>query len=193
MLTRKTILGVLTVLTVSLLLASQSLSQQQQQRQRGQGRGAQNAQGQRQRPQGMQFDPQQMRRMMQQRMQQQLGATDAEWKVLGPHVMKISELNQQLSGMGRGRMFGAGRRGGPQGDRPGAPDQEPAELEKASEQLTTLLENTSATEEQIQKQIAVLRTAKEKAKKELIAEQQELKKKVTVRQEAQLVLMGLLD
>ncbi|MGD2094304.1 MAG: hypothetical protein PVH77_04770 [Phycisphaerales bacterium] len=186
MLTRKTILGVSTVLTVMLLLASQSLSQQQ--RPRGQGRGAQDARGQR--PQMRRFDPQQMRRMLQQRMQQQLRATDAEWKVLGPHVMKISELNQQLSRAGRGGMFGPfGRRGG----RFGAPDTEPTELEKVSEKLTTLLENTGATDEQIKEQLTLLRAAKEKAKKQLVAEQQELKKKVTLRQQAQLMLMGLLD
>jgi hypothetical protein len=185
MLTRKTILVVSTVLTVMLLLAGQSLSQQQQ-RPRGQGRGAQAAPGQR--PQMGQFDPERMRQMMQRRMQQQLGATDAEWKVLGPDVMKISELNQQLSGMGRGRMFGGGR-----GGRFGAPDTEPTELEKTSQKLTTLLENTEATDEQIKEQLTLLRTAKEKAKKDLATVQQELKKKITVRQQAQLVLMGILD
>ena len=144
---------------------------------------------------GRQFDPERMRQMMEQRMKEQLGATDQEWKVLGPRVMKVSELNRQISGFGGG-MFG-GRRGGPQGsrpgDRPGAPERELTAVEKATEQLQTSLENTSTPPEEIKKQLTALRAAKEKTKQELAAAQQELRKVLTVRQEAQLVLMGMLD
>jgi hypothetical protein len=66
-------------------------------------------------------------------------------------------------------------------------------LEKATEQLQTLLRNESAKPEDIEKQLAAYRTAREKVKKELVAEQKKLEKQVTVRQKAQLVLMGLLD
>jgi len=127
--------------------------------------------------------------MMEQRMQRQVGASDAEWKTIGPSVMKVSELNRQVTG--GGGMFG-GRRGGPMGGRQGAQEQ-PTELDKATEQLQTLLDNQSAKPEDIEKQLTVLRTAREKARKELATEQQKLQKQVTVRQKAQLVLMGLLD
>jgi prefoldin subunit 5 len=66
-------------------------------------------------------------------------------------------------------------------------------VEQASEQLSTVLENTAAAPEDIKKQLTALRAAKEKAKQELAAAQQELRKLATVRQEAQLVLMGMLD
>jgi len=66
-------------------------------------------------------------------------------------------------------------------------------VEKATEQLRTTLENTSAKPEDIKNQLTTLRKAKEKHKQQLAAAQQELRKIVTVRQEAQLVLMGLLD
>jgi len=196
MLVRKTILGaVVAVFIVGLLLVGQSLSQPQQ---RGQRAGAGGPQGQG--PAGRQFDPERMRMMMEQRMREQLGATEEEWKVLGPRVMKVSELNRQLSGFGRRGMFGmfgGGRRGGPQGDQPGrrqgAPERELTEVEKATEQLRTTLENTSAKPEDIKNQLTTLRKAKEKHKQQLAAAQQELRKIVTVRQEAQLVLMGLLD
>ncbi|MFH1716296.1 MAG: hypothetical protein ABIF19_03015, partial [Planctomycetota bacterium] len=102
-------------------------------------------------------------------------------------------------GMMGGGMMG-GRRGGPQdgqpgqpGGRPGAPDRELTAVDKASEQLRTALENTAATPEEIKKQLTALRGAKEKTKQELAAAQQELRKIITVRQEAQLVLMGMLD
>lgn len=158
--------------------------------QRGGQPGAQG--GQASGPGGRQFDPAQMQQMMEQRMKEQLGATDEEWKTLGPRVMKIEQLNRQMSGMGRGGMFG-GRRG-PQGDQPGAGQGAGmSALDKASQQLRTTLDNKASTPDQIKNDLAALRAAKEKAKQELVAAQQELKKTVNPRQEAQLVLMGVLD
>jgi hypothetical protein len=137
-----------------------------------------------------------MRQMMEQRMQEQLASSAEEWKTLGPRVMKVYDLNQQLSGFGRGGMFGSTRRG-PQTDQPGAaqgtPPMELSAVEKASDQLRTTLEDTAAKPEDITKQLAALRTAKQATKKELATAQAELRKAVKVRQEAQLVLMGLLD
>ena len=121
-------------------------------------------------------------------MQRQVGASDAEWKTIGPSVMKVSQLNGRVTG--RGAMFG-GRRGGMGG--PQGAQGQPTELDKATEQLQTLLDNDSAKPEDIEKQLTAYRAAREKVKKELAAEQQKLQKQVTVRQKAQLVLMGLLD
>lgn len=191
MLARKTVLGAAVVLVVGLLLVGQSLSQPAQPGQRAGARGAPGD-----RPGGRQFDPARMREMMEQRMKEQLGATDQEWKVLGPCVMEVSELRRQLSGFGRGGMFFGGRRG-PQGDRPGGrpevPAREQTELEKAFEQLRTLLEDTSATPADVKKQLTVVRATKEKVTQKLAAAQQKLLKMVTVRQEGQLLLMGMLD
>jgi hypothetical protein len=198
---RRKVVFSLAVCLLAAAFVGQSLSQPQQRGQRGQRGGAQGAQ--RPQMQGRQFDPERMRQMMEQRMQEQLGATDQEWKVLGPRVMKVSELSRQSSGFGRGGMFGGGMfggrrgQGGPQGNRfgggPGAPARELTAVEKASEQLSTLLENSSSTSEQIKKQLTVLRAAKEKAKQELAVAQKELREIVTVRQEGRLVLMGMLD
>ena len=126
--------------------------------------------------------------MMEQRMQRQVGASDAEWKTIGPGVMKVSEMHGRVTG--RGAMFG-GRRGGMGG--PQGAQGQPTELDKATQQLQTLLENESAKPGDIEKQLTVLRTARAKVKKQLAAERQKLQKQVTVRQKAQLVLMGLLD
>ena len=186
---RRVVFG-LVVCLLAVLIVGQTLSQPAQRGQRGGQRGnAQNSE----RPQAerRQYDPEQMQKMMEQRMQRQLGASDAEWKTIGPSVMKVSQLNRQVSGGGRGGMFGGGRRG-PTGGQQGAQGQ-PTELDKATEQLQTLLDNQSAKPEDIEKQLTVLRTAREKVKKELAAEQQKLQKQITVRQKASLVLMGLLD
>ena len=187
---RRVVFGLVTCL-LAVLIVGQTLSQPAQRGQRGaQTGGTQNTE----RPQAerRQFDPQQIQKMMEQRMQRQLGATDEEWKTLGPGVMKVSELNGQVTGSGRGGMFGGGRRS-PTGDQPGAPGKQVTEVDKATEQLQTLLDNESTKPEDIEKQLTVLRAAREKTKKQLAAEQEKLQKQVTVRQKAQLVLMGLLN
>jgi hypothetical protein len=132
------------------------------------------------------LDPERMQRMMEQRTQRQIGASDEEWKKIGPTLMKVLQLNQQVSGGSMSRMFG-GRR------RPMGGQGQPTELDKATEQLRKLLDNDSAKAEDIDKQLAAYRTARDKVKKQLATERQKLQEQVTVRQKAQLVLMGLLD
>jgi hypothetical protein len=117
MFTRKTILSVLVVSIVGLLFVSQTLSQPQQGQQGQRGQRGQRGGANTQRQRG-QFDPERMRQMMSQRMQELFGATDAEWKILGPRVTKVMELNRQVGSSGRGGMMMFGRRGGPQGGGP---------------------------------------------------------------------------
>ena len=196
MLSRKTTWSVVGVLIiVGLILVGQSLSQPQQ-GQRGQRGGMQGPPGQG--PGGRMFDPEQMRKMMEQRMQEMLGATDQEWKVLGPRVMKVQELSRQTGGGGRGMMmFGRGMRGGPGGNRPGGrgmgTNRKLTEVEKIQEELQTTLDDTAATPDKIKELLTKLRQAREKAKQNLAKAQKDLREVLTLRQEATLVLMGLLD
>ncbi len=151
------------------------------------------------------FDPAQMRQRMAERMKEQLGADDQAWKVMEPRLMKVMELNRQASAGMRGgfAMFGrggpggrgpGGDQGGPQADRRGrGPQGEQTALEKAMAQLRTTLEKESATPEEIKTQLTAVRQAREKARQELAVAQQDLKKILTVRQEAMLVEMGQLD
>ena len=210
MLGKKAILGIVVVALVGLLLASQTLSQPGQrggqQGQRGQRGGQQGGPGGR-----GQFDPERMRQMMDQRMREQLGATEAEWKVLGPRVTKVQELSRQSRGGGRGGMMGGrggmmggrgGGPGGPGGNRPGgnrpgggqgAPARELTAVEKAQEQLRTVLDNTDSTPDQIKTALTTLRKDRESAKQKLAVAQQDLRKIITIRQEAICVMMGMLD
>ena len=210
MLGKKAILGIVVVALVGLLLASQTLSQPGQrggqQGQRGQRGGQQGAPGGR-----GQFDPERMRQMMDQRMREQLGATEAEWKVLGPRVTKVQELSRQSRGGGRGGMMGGrggmmggrgGGPGGPGGNRPGgnrpgggqgAQARELTAVEKAQEQLRTVLDNTDSTPDQIKTALTTLRKDRESAKQKLAVAQQDLRKIITIRQEAICVMMGMLD
>ena len=126
------------------------------------------------------------------RMKEALGATDAEWAVLGPKVEKVQTLQFQ-SMAGRG-MFGRGGRGG-QGGGPGGGQGAgfSSPVVDASRELQTLLENKDATPEQIKAKLTALRDARAKIKEELTKAQTELREVLTVRQEAVLVERGLLD
>ena len=150
------------------------------------------------------FDPAQFRQRMAERMKEQLGVDDQAWKVMEPRLMKVVDLNRQANAGGRGMMFGFGGRGGrggpggdqggPQGDRQRrGPQGEQTALDKAMTQLRTTLENQSATPEEIKTQLTAVRQAREKAKQDLAVAQQDLKKILTLRQEAMLVEMGQLE
>jgi hypothetical protein len=118
---------------------------------------------------------------------------DAEWKVLQPRLEKVIDLRQQTEGMGRGMMmlFGRGRRPnrGPAADTQG----EKNAIEKASDELQTLLDANKAEPEKIKNALTVLRQARDQAKQELAKAQAELKKNLTLQQEAKLVLVGYLN
>lgn len=131
----------------------------------------------------------------------QLNATDAEWAKIEPPLKKVMTLSNQVNARGMGMGMGMGMTG--RGNRPGgqgqgqAPDQQPAreqsEVQKASAALSEALQNESSTAEDITAKLTALRAAKDAAQKELAAAQAELKKVVNVRQEARLVLMGMLN
>jgi Spy/CpxP family protein refolding chaperone len=142
---------------------------------------------------GGNFDPEQMRQMMDQRYQENLGATAEEWKVVGPKFNAVQTLNRSINGGGMGIGMGMGRGG--TGGRGGMMNLfgEPTALDKARDSLYTVLDNTSATPEQIQAALKTFRDARDKAKKDMATAQADLKKVVTPKQEARLVGMGLLD
>jgi hypothetical protein len=74
--------------------------------------------------------------------------------------------------------------GGPGGDRGGSPE---------SQALRTTLENENATADEIKAKLTAVRESRKKASGELEAARAELQKVVTVRQEAVLVAMGMLE
>lgn len=130
------------------------------------------------------FDPNTFRKAASDRMRQSLGATEEEWTVLEPKIEKVQTLSMQARGgmmMGMG-MMGMGGRGG-----------EPTDMMKASQALTKVLQNKDAAASEIKTALQVLRDAKAKAKAELEQAQKELKEVLSVRQEALLVQMGLLE
>ena len=154
-----------------------------------------------------QFDPArmaEMRQRMMDRMREQLGADADAWKVMEPRLTKVMDLNAQAQGGmgGRGGMLGmfgrmrgprGGDDGGPGGGRPAQDPSTMTPVEKATEALRTTLDNQSASPEEIAAKLKDLRAAREKARQELATAQEELRKILTPRQEALLVLMAQLN
>lgn len=145
-----------------------------------------------------------MRQRMMQRMQQQLEASETQWQAIEPKLQKVMELSRQVGGRRAGAMPGrlAGRAA--QGQRRQRPDGQGRQLrananrpvsavQKASAELRVLLSGSDATPEQIQAKLTALRTVRQAAEKDLAQARDALKQVVTVKQEARLVLMGLLE
>ena len=153
-------------------------------------------------------------------MQQALGADDKQWKVIQPRLKKVKHFREQafigtkppfqsnfssfgpggaqaFSGFSGGFQFQAG--GNVQGAM--APnstsrqdfDGPVSDGEILCEEIQRLLIDPEATPEQVSQKLDALRIAREKAKRQWIAAQQQLREVLDFRQQARLVLMGLLD
>jgi hypothetical protein len=189
-------LGVIAAATA--MIVGQAVSQETQQDGRGGRRGGPNVDQQ----QGNQR-PGDFRQQGQARMKTILGATDEEWQSLGPKVEEVMTLTRELRpGMG---MAGRGGRGpgGPSAGGPGGPGpaqglaQQPpppqSDVQKQQQALQKVLDNKESSPAEIKAALATYRDARVKAQAELARAQKDLRRDLTVRQEAQLVIMGLLD
>lgn len=164
------------------------------------GGGFQQGQGQGRGGQGGNFDPNQIRQTMSDRMKEALGATDDEWKVIGPKVEKVQAL-QQDTGSGANGMMAMMRRlqggGGGRGNTPnigaifGANANSDVQIKTSD--LDKALDNPAATENEIRIKLAAVREAREKAKVALAQARKELTELLTQRQEAVLFQMGILE
>src|SRR5438552_12536629 len=143
---------VVSALLIPALVRAQDQNQQD--------RGGDNANRQDRGGQGMgrgNFDPATFRQQMLDRMREQLGANDDEWKVLSPKIEKVFTAQRESRGGMGGFGFGGGRRGrggdGGGGRGPGAggggDNQQPSAVQAATEDLRNTLENKSASADDI--------------------------------------------
>ena len=144
------------------------------------------------------FDPEQMRARMMENYREKLEVKeDAEWKLIEGRITKVSDARREMGG---GRGFGGpggpgGRRGGgdagtDQGaDRRrsffGEPSPEADALQKAIE--------AKAPADEIKTKLAKYRESQKTKQANLEKAQAELRQVLSVRQEANAVLMGLLQ
>jgi hypothetical protein len=147
------------------------------------------------------FDPAAMQKMMLDRVKTELAATDDEWKVLEPkleEVMKLQREQRMGTGMGMmGMMGGRRNRDGAASDAaPATPPALPADASESTKKMADLqkvLQTKDAKPEDIKTALTALREARAKAKADLEKAQKELVGLLQVKQEAQLVTMGILD
>ncbi len=138
------------------------------------------------------FDPEQARQRMMERYREQLGVKDeTEWKLIQTRIEKVSEARREVGmrGMGfamggrGGGSAGAGGSGGRRGFG-GEPSAEAEALQKAVD--------SNASSDEIKAKLTALRTANKDKEAKLEKAQDDLRKVLTVKQEASAVLLGLL-
>ena len=136
------------------------------------------------------FDPARMEEMFMSRIQEQLNTTDAEWTAMKPLVADVFKA-QMKSRAGMMGMFRGGRGGrGPGG--PGGPGGMSASQPEA-EALAAATDSESTTNAELKDKLKAYREAQKKTQEELKTAREKLRKILTLRQEAKLVVMGLLD
>lgn len=134
------------------------------------------------------FDPAQMQQRIMERVQEQLGFTnDVEWDAVKPLVQKVMDARRDtMSNMVRG-MFGGGRnRGGDQGNRGGMFGQQSPEAEALQKAL-----EDNAPASQIKDLLAKYKASQKAKQAKLEAAQDDLKKVLNTKQEAEAYLLGL--
>src|SRR5262245_36872255 len=144
------------------------------------------------------FDPEQMRARMMERYRESLEIkNDDEWKVIEPRIQKVSDARRSIGGgfggfggfgRGGGRRGGDGGGGGGGGDRRsmfGEPNPDAEALQRAIE--------AKAPNDEIKAKLAKFRESQKARQATLTAAQEDLRKLLSVRQEATAVTLGLLQ
>lgn len=142
------------------------------------------------------FDPAQFQQRMMDRIRDQLDFTnDADWSAVQPLVQKVMDARRDVGfGGGMGRMFGGGRnRGGQNGDQNsqrrtsffGTPSAEAQALQSAID--------NNAPPAQIKDLLDKYRTSQKAKQDKLKQAQENLRAVLSVKQEAQATLLGLVD
>jgi hypothetical protein len=145
------------------------------------------------------FDPEQARQRMMERYRERLEVkSDDEWKLIQGRIEKVMEARREVGFGGGGFGFGRGGgrpggdnaqrggddQGGRRGFRGGEPSAEVQELQKAIE--------ANASADEVKAKLAKVREARKQKEAALEKTQEDLRKVLSVRQEAVAVLEGLL-
>jgi len=129
----------------------------------------------------------QFRQRMNEFLKTSLKVSDEEWAVILPLLEKV-QSKQREALTGRFSALGGGRRGGQPGanrpERPASPE---------TDALKAALESESTSPADIKAKLEAVRAARKKAEAELDQAREELRKVLTQRQEATLVMVGILE
>jgi hypothetical protein len=184
-----TIFGV----AAALMLSAGSVSAQNDTTGGGNGGGGAGGRG------GRNFDPAQMQQRMMERVHDDLGYTnEVEWNAVQPLVQKVMDARRDVGFGGMGRMFRGNRgggnganasananAGGGRGGFGGTPNPDADALQK------TIDDN--APKAQIKAALAKYQASQKAKQAKLVAAQENLRKVLNTKQEAQATLLGLLE
>lgn len=146
------------------------------------------------------FDPEQLRQRMMDRYRETLEVKgDDEWKLISERVKKVMDARTEIGFAGMG--FGGGFGGRPGGERPpggdgnnagGEPRRRFGPEPSAEEQALQAAIEAKAPADEIKAKLAKVREVRKAKEAKLEQAQEELKKVLSVKQEAAAVLGGLL-
>lgn len=138
------------------------------------------------------------RQRMAERIKTQMKASDDEWSVIQPLLEKVEVKMRESMGRRFGGMGGGGGRGGqrrgPGGDGNGGGDNnrpQPAGMAE-TQALRQTLDGDASTAD-LKAKLQAVRDERKKSEAELTSAREDLKKVLNVRQEAVLVMTGVLD
>jgi hypothetical protein len=151
-------------------------------------------------PGSFNFDPAQIQKMIMDRVRERLEVRDdAEWKVLEERIQKVMDARREVGfggGLGMMRMFMGARRGGRTGGGPGGPGGGPlaafAPTPGPEEQALEKAIDAKASNAELKAALAKFFEARKQKQANLEKAQAELRKVLTVRQEAIAARDGLL-
>ncbi len=146
-------------------------------------------------PDGGPPDPEQMRAMMDTRIKKAMSVSDDAWATLQPLIDKVEDLEHQSD---TGPMMHGPPHPDDDGDDhdgPGGDDDDHphSPVETAISNLKKVLADKSSTDDAVQTAMTAVEDAEKKVKEQLVAARKELKAAVTLRQQATLVALGVLD
>ena len=116
---------------------------------------------------------------------QQVAFTDDEWTVIQPRLQRVLDAETSL-GLITNRTFGRNFGGG-------QPVAQADPVQIAQQELSVTLQDQFSNADAITVKLKAVRDARAKVKEALAAAQEDLKKVLTIRQEAMLVNMGYLE
>jgi hypothetical protein len=147
---------------------------------------------------GGNFDPAQMQQRIMNNVREQLGLTnDTDWNAIQPLVQKVMDARRDVGGGGMGRLLSRGNRGGNnnnanannnggrRGGFGGTPSPEAEALQKAIDD--------NAPTAQVKAALAKYHASQKDKQAKLVQAQENLRKVLTVKQEAQAALLGLVE
>ncbi len=119
-----------------------------------------------------------------------MGVSDDEWKVIEPKLTKVIDAQRDSRANMGG--FGGNNRGG--GNRGGGDNNQPqSAVAKAGQELRDVVMNKDAPAEEVTQKLKAFRETRDRAVETLHGAQKDLKEVLTQRQEAALVMAGMLE